>query len=286
MSIEDKRFLQIMSNTAELQNGHYQLALPFKEDKVIIPNNRSLAKQRLKPLLKKFNKNPKFLNEYKSFLEGVIEKGYAEVIPPEQVNTENGKTWYLPHHGVYYPRKRSLRVVFDYSAFFQGVSLNNQLIQGPNLTNTLLGVLLQFRKEPIAVMADVESIFHQVKVAPAHKDFLCFLWWPGGDVSKSIAEYRMTVHLFGATSSSSCANYTLTKAAEDNEDNYSAETISTVKTNFYVDDCLRSMTSDEEAISLCKELQDVCTQGGFRFSKWISNSRAVLMSIPENERAK
>lgn len=86
-------------------------------------------------------------------------------------------------------------------------------------------------------MADVESMFHQVMVTPAHKDFLRFLWWPGGDVSKPITEYRMTVHLFGATSSSSCASYALTKAAEDNKDNHSAEAINTVKTNFYVDDC-------------------------------------------------
>lgn len=46
------------------------------------------------------------------------------------------------------------------------------------------------------------------------------------------------------------------------------------------------MSSEEEAISLCKELQDVCAQGGFRLTKWINNSRAVLMSIPETERAK
>lgn len=61
----------------------------------------------------------------------------------------------------------------------------------------------------------------------------------GGDVSKPITEYRMTVHLFGATSSSSCASYALTKAAEDNKDIHSTEAINTVKTNFYVDDCLR-----------------------------------------------
>lgn len=94
----------------------------------------------------------------------------------------------------------------------------------------------------------------------------------------------MTVHLFGAKSSSSCASYALTKAAEDNEDNYSAEAVNSVKTNFYADYCLRSMFSEEEAISLCKELQDVCAQGGFRLTKWISNCRAVLMSVPETEK--
>lgn len=66
---------------------------------------------------------------------------------------------------------KPLRVVFDCGAEFKGTSLNNQLLQGPNLTSSLLGVLTQFRQESVAVMADVQSMFHQVKVAPEHLDF-------------------------------------------------------------------------------------------------------------------
>lgn len=56
--------------------------------------------------------------------------------------------------------------------------------------------------------------------------------------------------------------------------------------SFYVDDCLASVASEQEAISLYKDLKNICAKGGFHLTKWISNSRGVLASIPEEERAK
>lgn len=48
-----------------------------------------------------------------------------------------------------------------------------------------------------------------------HINFLRFLWWPGGDFAQAFQEYRMKVHLFGAASSPSCANYALRRTADD-----------------------------------------------------------------------
>ena len=236
MSVEDKQFLKIMSDSAQIKDGHYQLELPFKQKNIMMPNNRKLAEQRAESLKSKFKRNKVFHDEYKTFLEAVIAKGHAQLLPQEQLKPESGKVWYIPHHGVHHPKKGKIRVVFDCSASYQGYSLNDKLIQGPNLTNTLLGVLIRFRQEQIAFMADVEGMYHQVKVAPADQDYLRFLWWPGGDVSLPLAEYRTTVHLFGATSSASCATYALTKTPEDNKDDFSAEAVDTVGRNVYVDD--------------------------------------------------
>ncbi|XP_039867392.1 uncharacterized protein LOC120721259 [Simochromis diagramma] len=96
----------------------------------------------------------------------------------------------------------------------------------------------------------------------------------------------MKVHLFGAVSSPSCANYALQRTADDNAQQFPAEVVDTVKRNFYVDDCLKSVASEEEAEHMVNRLTDICAKGGFKLSKWISNSRTVLMSIPEERRAK
>ena len=132
-------------------------------------------------------------------------------------------------------------------------------------------------------MSDVEAMFHQVNVKPDDCSALRFLWWPNGDLTLEPEEYMMTVHLFGGVSSPSCANYALQKTADDNKANFAAEIVSSVKRNFYVDDCLKSVKSDEDAIRQVRDLTELLKKGGFRLTKWLSNSRTVVESVPESD---
>ncbi len=95
-----------------------------------------------------------------------------------------------------------------------------------------------------------------------------------------MVECCMVVHIFGATSSPSCANFALRRCAEDKD--FSKEVIDTILHCFYVDDCLVSVHSEDEAISLYHNLVAICAKGGFALMKWISNSRDVLVRIPED----
>ena len=112
------------------------------------------------------------------------------------------KIWHLQKVGVCDAPALSffkLRVVFDCSAKCNGKSFNDQLLSGPDLTNFLVAVLTRFRQQKIAVMADVESMFYQVRVAECHRKFLQFVWWPNGDTNAEARDYQMTVDPFGAT---------------------------------------------------------------------------------------
>ena len=90
----------------------------------------------------------------------------------------------------------------------------------------------------------------------------------------------MNVHLFGGASSPSCSNFALHKTAEDHSGQFSSQAVETVKRNFYVDDCLKSVASERVAIQLAKELRELLAKGGFRLTKWMSNSSAVIATIP------
>ncbi len=127
----------------------------------------------------------------------MLNKGYAVKIPETQLKGQDGAAWYIPHHGVYHPQKKKLCVVFDCAATYQGVSLNQRLLQGPDLTNTLIGVLTHFREESVAMMANVEAMYHQVRVPEKDTNLLHFFWWPDGNLSREIAEHKVVVHLFG-----------------------------------------------------------------------------------------
>ena len=213
----------------------------------------------------------------------MLEKGYASKVEGEELERNDGTVWYLPHHAVT-KKAGKIRIVFDCAARHRGTSLNDQVMQGPDLTNKLVGVLSRFRQEPVAVMADIEAMFNQVRVVEKDRDVLRFLWWPGGDQTLEPETYRMNVHLFGGTWSPSCCNFALHQVASDNKDRYDPDVVNSIVRNFYVDDCLKSVESEEKAVELV-DLTDLLKQGGFKLTKWVSTSRRVIESVHESDRS-
>ncbi|KAK3710896.1 hypothetical protein QZH41_016322 [Actinostola sp. cb2023] len=286
MSQNDRRALEIMqTTTVKLEDDHYEIALPWKNDPPCLHDNKSQAERRLQLLKKRLQKDPVVLEKYKDFMDNLLSKNHARKLSSKDL-AQTAEAWYLPHHPVFHPQKPGkVRVVFDCSAKYRGSSLNDQLLQGPDLTNTLIGVLTRFRQEQVAFMSDIEAMFYQVRVRPSDCKYLLFLWWPDGNMEREPQEYQMSVHLFGGASSPSCANYALKKTAEDNKDYFDHETVQTVMGNFYVDDCLRSIATEPEAIRLVSQLRELLSKGGFHLTKWISNSKEVIDSVPASERA-
>lgn len=282
VSQDDILFLTKLQQCIRKNNhGHYEMPLPFKERPHLL-NNKQLAIVRLNHLKRKLLKEERYKEHYVAFMEEVIKRGDAEEVHDEG---REGERWYIPHHGVYHSKKPDkLRIVFDCSAKYQGTSLNDHLLQGPDLINNLTGVLVRFRQHPVALMCDVEKMFHQFHVEEADRNYLRFLWWKNGDLASNPQEYRMKVHLFGATSSPGCANYGLKHLAKENECRYPLGS-KFITTDFYVDDGVTSVASTEEAVQVAREARQLCASGGLRLHKFVSNDRFVLDSIPMSERA-
>ncbi|XP_072030174.1 uncharacterized protein [Amphiura filiformis] len=285
MSAEDQRFLNMVTGSVKTVDGHYEIGLPFRDGNPQMPDNRAVVESRTHFLKRKFIKNEQFKTEYTKAMEQTIAKGYAEPVPDDEINQTDGSTWYIPHHGVYNAEKQKLRVVFDCAITCQGRCLNKELLQGPDLTNTLVGVLLRFRQAQVALVADIEAMFCQVKVPVHDRNYLRFLWWPGGNVELPLREYRMVVHLFGATSSPACASFALKQTAKDNRNQFDELVTDTVSHNFYVDDLLTSVPTEEKAVKLSQDLRTICSKGGFHLTKWASNHQNVMNAIPEEERS-
>ena len=55
-----------------------------------------------------------------------------------------------------------MRIGFNCSAEWPGISVNKSLMSGPDIINQIIGVLVKFREEPVAVIADIDAIFYQV----------------------------------------------------------------------------------------------------------------------------
>jgi len=238
--VNDRKAIEMWEQSIKNDGGHYEMTIPFKQQPNF-PDNQAMALKRLDSLRKNLIRNPKMMHDYKSCINDTLMNGYAVKLSDEHMSRADGAVWYLPHHGVIHPRKQKLRIVFDCAAKFEGVSLNDSILQGPDLTSKLVGVLARFRQEGIAIMADIKAMFCQVHVTPKDQDVLRFLWWPNGDINRDPEVYRMTIHLFGGVWSPSCASFALLRTADDNRSDFPDVVTSCIRRNFYVDDFLKSV---------------------------------------------
>lgn len=166
------------------------------------------------------------------------------------------------------------------SAMFKGTSLNNQLLSCPNLINSLLGVLLRFRKKMVAVVADVQHIFHCFTVKKEHRDFLQFLWYKDNTIGNRPTEFRMKVHVFGNSPSPAIATLGLKKIAEMSEESHGSDVGECIRRNFYIDNGLTSCQTSEVAIDPISRLQDAMKQyGNLRLHKFASNREEVIKAV-------
>ena len=289
ISQEDKRSINIMETSTRKIDNRYETGLLWKSEDVALPNNKIMALRRLESLERSLLRQPEKATLYQSVLDRYIKMGHARKLEQNERDITSLKTWYLPHHAVTNSHKPGkLRVVFDAAAQFAGVSLNNQLLTGPDLLRNLTGVLLRFRRQDIAIAADIEEMCHQVKVPTRDQDALRFLW-RDLDTRREPDVYQMTVTIFGAKCSPASANYVLRRTARDHCENHRGESEAAAKAihnNFYMDDFLYSCVSIQEAKIMQTEVTKLLALGGFRLTKWKSNSEDVLRTIPEKERAR
>ena len=277
-SRDDQKWLDTVSKqTKRLSNNQFEIPLPFNECNVTMPNNYGYALARLNSLKSQLVSNGKFRQDYHAFMSDMCSKNYVERIPSSELSTDEGKIWFLPHFGVYHKQKKKLRVVFDCAAKYKEVCLNDKLMQGPDLANSLVGVLLRFRAGTIAVTSDIEKMFYSVRIPLTDSNFLRFLWYDAGDINSTPVQFRLRVHVFGAKSSPSCANYALQQCILQNIESPLNKVI---LDSFYIDDLMLALDSESEAQHLIELAQNVLSDSGFKLTGFVSNSRDLLKTIP------
>jgi hypothetical protein len=286
MSRQDKMAEAKLEEHKRVVNGKYELPMLWADENADLPNNYALAKQRFRSLEKRLKANPDLLRMYNEVITGYLDKGYARVMTPDEVKQTSSRTRYLPHHPVFNPNKPGkMRVVFDLAAKFKGRSTNDELITGPDLLNNLEGVFLRFRSHPVAIAADIEAMFLQIRVPATDADALRFLWKTDFHSDNCPITLQMLVHVFGAKDSPAAANFALKSAARDHSEDFDALTYETAIRSFYMDDLQKSVKTDEEAIRLALQLISLFNRAGFRLTKFVSNSETVMAALPSSERS-
>ena len=159
--------------------------------------------------------------------------------------------------------------MFDCDARFKGTSLKEQILQGPDNANNLVGVLTRFHRYPIALVGNIRAMFHLVKVDPRDQSALRFLYGEEDDILKPPKVYQLTVHCFGLTSSPSVAGFALRRTADENLAGSTPDAIQAVKRNIYIDDLLKSVSSSQSAVALAHDVIFLLEGGGLSLPSFL-----------------
>ena len=116
--------------------------------------------------------------DYGDIIVDYEKKGIIERVPDNEIAKETDTVYYLPHHPVIRKCKETTKVrpVFDGSCSKNKPSLNDCLYAGPNLLPKIFDILIQFRFNYVAILADIQEAFRNVEIAEEHKDYVRFLW--------------------------------------------------------------------------------------------------------------
>ncbi|XP_040077158.1 uncharacterized protein LOC120849101 [Ixodes scapularis] len=284
-SMEDRKFLNIMNNEVfKDESCSWVAPLPLRVPRPRLPNNKELVQSRLASLRRTLQKKPEMKEHFATFMDKMFRNSHAEEAPPLR---EEEECWYLPIFGVYHPSKPAeTRVVFDSSAQFKGTSLNNVILTGLDLTNSLLGVLIRFRKDLFAVTVGIQLMFYCFLVREDHRNYLRLLWFRNNDIRDKVVEYRMRVHVFGNSPSPAVVTYGLRKTAQEGEEGFGKDAREFVEKDFYVDDGLKSLPTADGAIDLLKRTQQMLAVCNLRLHKIVSNSSRVMEAFPKEDHTK
>ena len=279
MSRSEEKVLEFWGENLVMKDGHFELPIPWKNfQKPSFPDNRHVALKRLNSLKHKLLKQGKF-DEYAKGMQNFIDNDYVEEVPLAEVDLNDGSVFYMPHHGVSTEAKPKLRICFDALTEYEGFSVNNQTLQGPDMINPLRGVLLRFMQYEHAFQGDIKQMYLQCRVPENERNTLRFLWFKNG----KIVHYRLCVHFFGGRWCSAASAFCLRKAA----DTFSPTPLvrELIYKSFYVDDCTSSHQKEREMEEVLFGAKNTLIQAAMDLTKIVSNSQTLMEKVPEVDRA-
>ena len=267
MSEEDRKGEEILKSSIKIVVGHFEVALMWAEEYPEVPDNFPLAFKRWRIHNRACEKDPELGEAVDGVIQDMIQRNFCRLMSADEAKRRTNKTNYVCYFAVKSMTSNTtkVRVVFDGAAEYHGTSTNKNLLKGPNYLVNLVGVLLRFRRAPVQICADIEKMYHQVRLAPEDREAFRFIYRPPGTTGPPLT-YQMLVHVFGAVSSPATCLFAMNRAVEENRIQFpEAEKI--VKCSFYVDNMLASFETESEALNGARQVHATLATRGFNLTQ-------------------
>ncbi|XP_058789801.1 uncharacterized protein LOC131663419 [Phymastichus coffea] len=262
---------QYVTHTKLDSSGRYIVRLPFRDSKFDLENSKAQALKRLESLKAKFARNPSLKAEYSKVMKEYLPLGHMTLCEDDQDG------YFLPHHAVVKESSETtkVRVVFDASSKTSTcISLNDTLMVGPTIQNTIFEQVLRFRTHPFVITADIEKMYRQILVHPDDRKFQSILWYHQGE----IRTFQLNTVIFGVAAAPFLTIRTIQQLARDKARDFPRASRLLFR-DFYVDDFISGANTLEELLAIRDEMIALLYRGGFVIRKWASNHQSALNTI-------
>ena len=245
----------------------WQTSYPWLVNPETLPDNYTSAAATLRSTEKSLSRDPSWATSYSEQIQDMVDRGAARKLSEDEICTWKGPIFYISHLAVSNPKSKStpVRIVFNSSQTWQGVSLNGCLAKGPDsYRNSVLAILLRWREEAEALVGDIRKMFHSVHLEQLEQHCHRFLWREL-DPSREPEVYVMTRVNMGDRPAPAIATEALFMTAEMNKETL-PQAASFIQTSSFVDDLVDSVSSG--ATELARDAESVLRSGGFEIKCW------------------
>ncbi|XP_062537725.1 uncharacterized protein LOC134206062 [Armigeres subalbatus] len=264
-------------------DGRFIVEIPFQDNLSKLGESRMQAQKRFEALERRLKRHPEMKTMYIDFINEYLHLGHCRVV---QTDEKASVAFYLPHHCVIKPDSSTtkLRVVFDASAkSTSALSLNDVMMVGPNVQDSLFNIILRFRMYKFVFTADVSKMYRQILVYEPQRKYQRILWRE--NETDDLTELELNTVTYGTAAAPFLATRTILQLAKDEENRFPSASKAVVK-SFYVDDVLTGADTLEHAQQLKTDLIDLLGRGGFELHKWCANNEEIIADIPIETREK
>ena len=286
MSLKDEKELELIEQGLkfDLEKKRWVASYPWLKNPSVLENNRDIVYKILLSTERRLLRNHEHASIYSRQIQDMIDRGAARKVTREELDNYKGTKYYIAHHGVFKPESTStpLRIVFNTSAVYGNVSLNDCLAKGPSLLNNLLGVLMRFRSYKFAFVGDIKKMYHSIDI-PVEDQMTHLFLWRKLDLTREPDTYSITVVNMGDRPSATIAQSALRKTAMEFEDRYPSSSSIVIK-NSYMDDVPGGDDSKESGKKRMKEIEEMLASKGFRMKEWMYSGMSAVNTVSKDQK--
>ena len=282
-SFQEEQELKLINSKLHyaVDQEHWVTGYPWLMDPSLLPDNYVAALATLRNTEKRLEREPEWAIKYGEQIHDMENRGVAVKLTQQEIDSWQGPVFYLSHLAVEQPKSVTtpVRIVFNSSQIYKGVSLNSFLAKGPDSYKTnLLGMLLRFREEAVVLIGDIKKMYNSVFLGELEMHTHRFLWRDLEDRPPDV--WCITRVNMGDKPAGAISIEAKDRTADLFRD-INPKAADLIKESSYVDDIIDSVNSLQEAKQLTGDAECILEKGGFKVKGWLYGGLGLTESSSE-----